>query len=293
MVASRCASGIDAATTRSLILTPSAAKAGVDTENVNAAKSSMPRARCKGLWFCFVRACFGLSDTGKSPSARRPGQARYARRTPIDNRRAGAVGQHVAGDLVLPGEPDILLSLRVGEKTVEGSHPACVAGDAIVQADHNHAAPMRAFLVELVELVAQRLLVGGRVPANEGKGDDVVHVEGVRYRHEIPSAHRDDKGFVVAWFIDVVEKAEILQRLQDGDGVAHPVRVPAGRLLAGDLLDRLDAVRDEAFFLVARKLIRIVPYPAVSCRLMTSSYDLPSDIRGGFDSLAVHERAKV
>src|SRR5260370_1167725 len=293
MVASRCASGIGTAMMRSLILTPSAPKAGVDTENVNAAKSSMPRARCKGLWFCFVRACFGLSDTGKSPSTCRPGQACYARRTPIDNRRAGTVGQHVAGDLVLPGEPDILLSLRVGEKAVEGSYPACVAGDAIVQADHHHAPPMRTFVVKLIELVAQRLLVGGRVPANEGKGDDVVHVEGVRYRHEIPSAHRDDKGFVVAWFIDVVEKAKILQRLQDGDGVAHPVGVPADRLLAGNLMDRLDAVGDEALFLVARELIGIVPYPAVCSGLVTASYDLLGEIRGGFDRFADHERAEL
>src|SRR5260370_32212171 len=248
MVASRCASEIDVATTRSLILTPSVAKAGVDSENVNAATSSMPGGRCKGLWFLFVRACFSLSDIGTSPSACRPGQARYARRTPIDNRCAGTVGQHVVGDLVLPGEPDILFSLRVGEEAVEGSYPACVAGDAIVQADYHHAPPLRTLLVKLIELVAQRLLVGDRVPANEGKGDDVVHVEGVRYRHEIPSAHRDDKGVVVAWFIDVVEKAKILQRLQNGDGVAHPVGVPAGRLLAGNLMDCLDAVGDEALF---------------------------------------------
>src|SRR5260370_16469300 len=135
MVASRCATGIDAATTRSLILTPSAAKAGVDTKNVNAAKSSMPRARCKGLWFCFVRACFGLSDTGKSPSACRPGQACYARRTPIDNRRAGTVGQDVAGDLVLPGEPDILLSLPVMEKPIDGSSPPSLPRNALFPPD--------------------------------------------------------------------------------------------------------------------------------------------------------------
>src|SRR5216684_4078716 len=142
--------------------------------------------------------------------ARWPVQARYARRTPINNRRAGTVGQHVAGDLVLPGEPDILLSLRVGKKAVEGSYPSCVAGDAIVQADHHHAPPMRTLLVKLIELVAQRLLVSSRIPANEGKGDDVVHVEGIRYRHEIPSAHRDDKRLVVAWLVDVVEKTEFL-----------------------------------------------------------------------------------
>src|SRR6266446_7482133 len=133
--------------------------------------------------------------------AYRPGQARDARRTPIDNRCAGAVSQYVAGDFVLPGEPDIVLSLRVGEKAIEGSYPACVAGDAIVQADHHHAPPSRTLLVKLIELVAQRLLVGGRVPTNEGKGDDVVQVKGVGDRYEVPSAHRDDKRFVVAWFI--------------------------------------------------------------------------------------------
>src|ERR1700686_967555 len=38
MVASRCAAAIDAATTTSLILTPSAAKAGVDSKNASATK---------------------------------------------------------------------------------------------------------------------------------------------------------------------------------------------------------------------------------------------------------------
>src|SRR6266478_5020931 len=289
MVASRCASGIDAATTRSLILTPSAAKAGVDTENVNAAKSSMPRARCKGLWFCFVRACFGLSDTGKSPSTCRPGQACYARRTPIDNRRAGTVGQHVAGDRILPGEPDILLSLRVGEKAVEGSYPARVAGDAIVQADHHHAPPLRTLLVKLIELVAQRLLVGGRVPTNEGKGDDVVQVEGIGDGHEISSAHRDDEWFVAARLVDMIEKAEFLQRLQDMDGVAHPIGVPADRLLTGNSVDRPNAVGDEAFLLIARELIRIVPHPAMRSGLVTASYDFLGEVGRGFHRLADHK----
>ena len=43
----------------------------------------------------------------------------------------------------------------------------------------------------------------------------------------------------------MVEKAEILQCLQDVNGVAHPVGVPANRLLAGNPLDRLDAVYDD------------------------------------------------
>src|ERR1700730_15095971 len=73
MVASRCASGIGAATTRSLILTLSAAKAGADSESVNAATSPTPDADRKGVfsiqeygwdgcWTSFERA--HLSDIG-------------------------------------------------------------------------------------------------------------------------------------------------------------------------------------------------------------------------------------
>src|SRR6266851_4708318 len=259
----------------------SAAKTGVDNESVNATRASMMRAR------------FSSSDIGKPPSsARRPGQAGYARRTPIDNRRADTVGQRVAGDFVLPREPDILLALRIGEEAVKGSNPAGVAGDAIVQADHHHAPSMRALFVKLIELVAQRLLVGSRIPANEGKGDDVVHVEGVGDGDEILPAYRDNERLVVARLVDVIEKVEILQRLQDVNGVAHPVGVPADRLLAGDPLDRLDAVGDEAFLLIAGELIGIVPYPAVCSGLVTASYDLLSEIRRGFDSFADHERAE-
>src|SRR6266566_2147447 len=108
--------------------------------------------------------------SAKPPSsARRPGQARDARRTPIDNRRGDTVGHHVAGDLILPGEPHILLSLRVGEEAIEHSYPAGVTGNTIVQANHHHPPPTRTFLVKLVKFVAQRLLVGGCVPADEGK----------------------------------------------------------------------------------------------------------------------------
>lgn len=63
----------------------------------------------------------------------------------------------------------ILLNLRVqllewvdlSEEAVKGVDPAWVAGDAIVQSEHHHAAPMRALVVQLIELIAQRLLVGG------------------------------------------------------------------------------------------------------------------------------------
>ncbi len=80
-------------------------------------------------------------------------------------------------------------------------------------------------------------------------------MKGVGNGHEVPSAHRDDERLVVARLVDVIEEAQILQRLQDVDGVAHPVGVPADRRLARDLLDRLDAVGDEAFLFIAGELI--------------------------------------
>src|SRR5258705_13603958 len=99
----------------------------------------------------------------------RSGQAGYVRRATFDDGRVGAVIERPVGDLVLPREPDALLALRVGKEAVEGANPAGVAGDAVVQADHHHAPSLCAFLVKLVEFIAQRLLVGGWIPASNGK----------------------------------------------------------------------------------------------------------------------------
>src|SRR4051812_30128890 len=55
------------------------------------------------------------------------GQACHVRGAAIGDGRVSTVSQHVAGDLVLPGEPDALLALGVGEEAVEGPHSACVA----------------------------------------------------------------------------------------------------------------------------------------------------------------------
>ena len=211
----------------------------------------------------------------------------------MDDRRSNAIGQYVTGDLVLSGEPDIRLALGVGQEAVECARPAGMAGDPVVQAHHHHAPPMRTLLVKLVELVAQRLLVGSGVPAHERKGHDVVQVKGIRDGDEVLPAYRDDERFVVARLVDVVEKAEFLQRLQDVDRAAHPVGVPANRILAGNFMNGFDAVGDEALFLIARELIGIVPYPAVSGGLVTPAHDLLSEVGRGLDGLADHERAEL
>src|SRR5260370_14331639 len=96
---------------------------------------------------------------------------------------------------------------------------------------------MRALLIELVELVLQRLFVGGRVPAFEWIGNDVVHVEGVGYGHEVPALQRYDEGLVPARLVDVVGEAETLQNIEGMRGIAHRVGVPADRRLPRRLLD--------------------------------------------------------
>src|SRR5260370_35123767 len=108
------------------------------------------------------------------------GQAGCLRRAAIDDGRAGTVGQRIARDLILAGEPDIALALRISEETVEGSHPARMAGDSVVQARHHHAPPMPPLLVKLAKLAAQPLLLSTGIPLHEGKRPHPVHAKGHR-----------------------------------------------------------------------------------------------------------------
>ena len=115
-------------------------------------------------------------------------------------------------------------------------------------------------------------------------------MKGVGNSDEVAPAHRDNKWFITARLIDMIDKAKILQRLQNVYGIAHPIGVPTNRLLASNLVDRFDTIGDEALFLIARELIGIVPYPAVGGCLMTPVHNFLSEIRGGFDRPADHER---
>jgi hypothetical protein len=86
------------------------------------------------------------------------------------------------GDLVLAGPPDVLVLAQPGEDPVQDANPGGMPGDALVQADDHHPATGRTLGVELVELVDQLLLVGGRVESGEVKAGDVVEVHGVPSR---------------------------------------------------------------------------------------------------------------
>jgi len=83
-----------------------------------------------------------------------------------------------------------------------------MAGDAIVQTDHHHSAPSGSFLIKLVELILERLLISGRIPALEWKGNDVVHVERVWHRDKVATLDWDNEGFVPACFLEVIGEAE-------------------------------------------------------------------------------------
>src|SRR5258708_31430158 len=91
-------------------------------------------------------------------------------------------------------------------EAVERAYAPGVSGDSVVQARHHHTPLMRAFFVKLIELVTQRLLICSWIPAREGKRHDVVHVKGIGDGDKIPAAHWDDERFVVARFVDVIEK---------------------------------------------------------------------------------------
>src|SRR5260370_21994139 len=90
---------------------------------------------------------------------------------------------------------------------------------------------MPALFIELVELVLQRLFVGGWVPASERIGNDIVHMEGVGHGHEVPAFQRYDEGLVPARLVDMVGGAETLQNIEGMRGISHPAGVPAARRL--------------------------------------------------------------
>src|ERR1700733_9393551 len=96
-------------------------------------------------------------------SGRRARQTTDRWRAAVINRRDRAVLERPFGDLVLAGEPDAALRLRIGQEPVEHTHPVAMTRDAVMQRDDHHPVLVGAFLVELVELVLERLLVGARV----------------------------------------------------------------------------------------------------------------------------------
>src|SRR6266446_4695136 len=211
------------------------------------------------------------------------------RAAPKDGRPC-TIRQGPARDLVFTGEPDARLRARVSQKSVETAYAVRVTGDAVVKADDHHSPALRALLVELVELVAQRLLVRRRAPADEGEGNDVVEMKRIRDRHEVAALQRHDERLVAARLVNVVQEAEALQNVQGSRRIAHPVRVPAYRLLAGGLYDAFHSVGDEAAFCVRVQRVAVLPGAAVRGRLVSAPHDLARQVGGFIDRAADHER---
>jgi hypothetical protein len=141
-------------------------------------------------------------------------------------------------------------------------------GDALVQAHHHHPASTSALGVQLLELVGDLLLVGGRAEAGEVGAGDVVEVHGVGHGGERLAVDQLQERLVGGQVVDVVREAELLQDLQGVDTRPDPVVVIAGWPGTGDLLDRLDAVSDPLFLLRAGQVVLALPGPAVRAGLM-------------------------
>src|SRR5258705_11476700 len=118
------------------------------------------------------------------------------------------------------------------------------------------------------------MIIVDRVPHLERERDDIVHVKRIGHGHEVASADRDDERFIPASLVDVVQKTELLERLQNECGVAHPVSIPTNRFLASDAFDRFHAVGDEALFRVTTELVAALPGASVSGGFMATAHNL-------------------
>src|SRR5258706_7022812 len=134
-----------------------------------------------------------------------PWNARGGWRLALENRCPGTIRQGPARDFVLARKPHAGLRARVSEKAVEAAHAVRVTGDAVVEANDHHAPALRALFVELVELVAQRLLVRRRAPGDEREGNDVVEMKRVGHRHEVAALQRHDERLVAARIVAMVK----------------------------------------------------------------------------------------
>src|SRR6204780_3291742 len=137
---------------------------------------------------------------------------------------------------------------------------------------------MASFLVKLVELVAQCLLISRRIPAHEGKGNNVVDMKGIRDRHEVAALQRHDERLVAAGLIDVVQEAQALQNVESSWRIAHPVRIPAYGSLAGGFYNAFRSVRDEPAFRVRVQRVAVLPGAAVCGGLVPAPDDFACQI---------------
>jgi hypothetical protein len=121
-------------------------------------------------------------------------QAADRGRLAVDPGGGAGVVEDLLGDLVLTGPPHVVVAAQPGEDPVQDAYPAGVAGDAPVQADDHHPAPGGTLGVQLVALVGQLLLVGGRVEAGEVEAGDVVEAHHVRHGGErLPVARLQER----------------------------------------------------------------------------------------------------
>src|SRR5260370_11337635 len=142
---------------------------------------------------------------------------------------------------------------------------------------------MAAFLVKLVKLVAQCLLIGRRIPADEGERDNVVEMKRVRNRHEVAALELHYERLVAARLINVVHESETLQNVQGYRRIAHPVRVPPYRPLARGLYDAFHPVGNEPSFRIRVQRVAVLPGAPVSSSLVSTSDDLPCQVGGFID----------
>src|SRR5882762_6482913 len=149
---------------------------------------------------------------------------------------------------------------------------------------------MAAFLVQLIEFVAQRLLVGGRIPADERKGHDVVEMKRVRNGDELAALEPHEEWLVTTWLVDVIDEAQALQNVERSRRIAHPIGVPADRLLTGYLFNAGHTIGDEAAFGFGIQRVAVFPSAPVSGRFMPALDDFAREIRRLLYRIADHKR---
>src|ERR1700692_3340850 len=85
----------------------------------------------------------------------------------------------------------------------------------------------------------------------------------VRNGDELAALELHDEWLVAAWFVDVIHEAQALQNVEGPRRMAHPIGVPADRLLTGGLFNAFHPIGNKAALCVGIERVAVLPSASV------------------------------
>ena len=162
----------------------------------------------------------------------------------------------------------------VGESALHVADAMRHAGQIGMAGDGHDLRPLLRLRIEALEVVHGPVVEFLGVVVLQVHHDDVVHLEGVGQRHDLPVPGLERDGIVVEHVVADVLHTGLGQVVERVEGLRQPRPEPAARALAGEGLDDLHGLEDDAALVV--QLVH-------GDLLVGVRVELPAAVHAGFD----------